>query len=215
MDAAVAAARAVFPGRTVTPIDTRRALLVRLADALVAEFDGFARLLTAEQGKPYTDARTEILASAYWLKGAATLDLPVTINEDSAERYSDTRRVPIGVVGAIAPWYFPMVLAMFKLGPALLAGNTVPGYFVPVTILNNPPEASRIVQEEQFGPVPPLLKFRGIDEVIARPMQAAMGWVPRSGEARMPRSRWPSGLSAARCGSTRRSISAPSQPLAA
>jgi aldehyde dehydrogenase (NAD+) len=73
-----------------------------------------------------------------WLKGAATLDLPVTVNEDSAERYSETRHVPIGVVGAIAPWNFPMILAMFKVGPALLAGNTLvlkPSPFTPLTTL--------------------------------------------------------------------------------
>src|SRR3546814_20148423 len=44
----------------------------------------------------------------------------------------------------------------------------VPGYFIPVTILDNPPEDSRIVQEEQFGPVLPLIKFDDFDDVVAR-----------------------------------------------
>src|SRR3546814_13726828 len=70
--------------------------------------------------------------------GAASLDLPVTVNEDSAERYSETRHVPLGVVGAISPWNFPLLLAMFKVGPTLLAGNTMvlkPSPFTPLSTL--------------------------------------------------------------------------------
>ena len=138
LDAAVDAARAAFPGWAATPIDQRRALLNALGDAILAQVDPLKRLLTAEQGKPHGDAEAEIGGAGMWLKGAATLDLPVTINEDSVERYSETRRVPIGVVGAIAPWNFPMILAMFKVGPALLAGNTMvlkPSPFTPLTTL--------------------------------------------------------------------------------
>ncbi|WP_394648632.1 aldehyde dehydrogenase family protein [uncultured Sphingomonas sp.] len=138
LDEAVASARAAFPGWAATPIEERRALIDRLGDAVMAQLDGFARLLTAEQGKPHGDAQNEIGGAALWLKGAATLDLPVTVNEDSGDRYSETRHVPIGVVGAIAPWNFPMVLAMFKVGPALLAGNTMvlkPSPFTPLTTL--------------------------------------------------------------------------------
>ncbi|QQV77385.1 aldehyde dehydrogenase family protein [Sphingomonas aliaeris] len=138
LDAAVDAARAAFPGWAATPIDDRRAALNALGDAILANIDGLKRLLTAEQGKPHGDAESEIGGAGMWLKGAATLDLPVTVNEDSAERYSETRHVPIGVVGAIAPWNFPMILAMFKVGPALLAGNALvlkPSPFTPLTTL--------------------------------------------------------------------------------
>jgi aldehyde dehydrogenase (NAD+) len=96
------------------------------------------RLLTAEQGKPHGDAKMEVYGAAMWLKGAASLEMPVVVNEDSPARLSETRRVPIGVVGAIAPWNFPLVLAMFKVGPAILAGNTVvlkPSPFTPLTSL--------------------------------------------------------------------------------
>ena len=82
------------------------------------------RLLTAEQGKPHGDAKMEVYGAAMLAAGAASLELPVIVNEDSAARLSETRHVPIGVVGAIAPWNFPLILAMFKVGPALLAGNT-------------------------------------------------------------------------------------------
>jgi acyl-CoA reductase-like NAD-dependent aldehyde dehydrogenase len=138
LDAAIYAARAAFPGWAATPIDERRAALDRLGDAVLANIDGFKRLLTAEQGKPHSDAEMEVGGAGMWLKGAATLELPVTVNEDSPDRYSETRHVPIGVVGAIAPWNFPMILAMFKVGPALLAGNTIvlkPSPFTPLTTL--------------------------------------------------------------------------------
>jgi aldehyde dehydrogenase (NAD+) len=138
LDKAVAAARAAFPAWAATSIEERKAKLNELAAAIMGSADTLKRLLTAEQGKPLGDAEFEVMGSAMWLQGAAMLDLPVTINEDTAERYSETRHVPIGVVGAIAPWNFPMVLAMFKLGPALLAGNTVvlkPSPFTPLTTL--------------------------------------------------------------------------------
>jgi aldehyde dehydrogenase (NAD+) len=138
LDDAVAAARAAFPGWAATPLDERRAKLNALGDAVLANVDGFMRLLTSEQGKPHSEAQGEVIGAGYWLKGAAALQMPVTVNEDSDDRYSETRHVPIGVVGAISPWNFPMILAMFKVGPALLAGNTMvlkPSPFTPLTTL--------------------------------------------------------------------------------
>ena len=138
LDAAVAAARAAFPGWRDTPVEARREAIIALADRLIAEVEPMKRLLTREQGKPHKDAAEELLGAASWLKAAASLDIPVTVNEDSAERYSETRHVPIGVVAAIAPWNYPLILASFKLGPALLAGNCVilkPSPFTPLTAL--------------------------------------------------------------------------------
>lgn len=138
LDAAIAAARAAFPAWSAKSLDERRAVLNQMGDAILANIDPLKRLLTREQGKPHHEAEGEIIGAGYWLKGAASLDLPVTVNEDSDERYSYTRHVPLGVVGAIAPWNFPMILAMFKIGPALLAGNTMvlkPSPFTPLTTL--------------------------------------------------------------------------------
>ncbi len=138
LDRAVAAARDAFPAWSATPIEERRRLLNALGDAVLAHVDPLKRLLTSEQGKPHAEAEGEVIGAGYWLKGAASLDLPVVVNEDSAERYSETRRLPLGVVGAIAPWNFPLVLAMFKVGPALLAGNTMvlkPSPFTPLSTL--------------------------------------------------------------------------------
>ena len=138
LDAAVAAARGAFAGWRDTPIETRRKAIIALADRLIEEVEPMKRLLTREQGKPHKDAAEEVLGAANWLKAAASLDIPVTVNEDSAERYSETRHVPLGVVAAIAPWNYPLILASFKLGPALLAGNCVilkPSPFTPLTAL--------------------------------------------------------------------------------
>ncbi|WP_254288306.1 aldehyde dehydrogenase family protein [Sphingomonas liriopis] len=138
LDAAVAAARAAFPGWSATPIASRRAVLEAMADRMLADIHGLKRLLTREQGKPLAEAEGEIGAAAHWLKGTAALELPGGVIEDSADRLVETQAVPLGVVGAIAPWNFPMLLAMFKLGPALLAGNTVvlkPSPFTPLTLL--------------------------------------------------------------------------------
>ena len=175
LDAAIAAARAAFPGWAATPIAERREALDKLGDAVLAHIDDFKRLLTAEQGKPHADAEMEVGGAGMWLKGAATLDLPVTVNEDSAERYSETRHVPIGVVGAIAPWNFPMILAMFKVGPALLAGNTMvlkPSPFTPLTTLKFgelaagilPPGVLNVVTgSDRLGPW--MTEHPGIDKV--------------------------------------------------
>ncbi|MCH7627638.1 MULTISPECIES: aldehyde dehydrogenase family protein [Novosphingobium] len=138
LDAAVAAAKKAFPGWAATPIAERKAKLVELANAIFGNIEGFARLLTKEQGKPGTEAQGEIMGAGYWLQAFTALDLPETVNEDSDERISITRHVPLGVVGAIAPWNFPMILAMFKVAPALLAGNTMvlkPSPFTPLCTL--------------------------------------------------------------------------------
>ena len=138
LDRAVAAARSAFPAWAATPIDERKAKIKALGDAVFANADALAGLLTKEQGKPLHEARAEIMGAGYWLHSYTALDLPVTVNEDSDVRYSETRHVPLGVVGAIAPWNFPMLLAMFKVPPALLAGNTLvlkPSPFTPLSTL--------------------------------------------------------------------------------
>lgn len=138
LDAAVAAARAAQPAWAAKTMDERRAVLNAMGDAILANVDELKRLLTSEQGKPHHEAEGEVIGAGYWLKGAASLDLPREVVEDSAERRVETRRVPLGVVGAIAPWNFPLILAMFKVGPGLLTGNTMvlkPSPFTPLTTL--------------------------------------------------------------------------------
>jgi len=138
LDRAVAAARGAFPGWAATAHAERAAQVTALAASVEDHADGFALLLTREQGKPLAEARREVLGLAAWLRAAASLELPVTVHEDSPARYCETRHVPIGVVAAIAPWNYPLLLAAFKLGPALVAGNCVvlkPSPFTPLTSL--------------------------------------------------------------------------------
>jgi aldehyde dehydrogenase (NAD+) len=138
LDAAVAAARKAFPAWSATPIEKRREALLGIAGVLGGNVEELKRLLTSEQGKPHEGAMGDILGGAYWCQATSTLEIPEKVVEESAERHGVTRHVPIGVVGAIAPWNFPIILAMFKVAPALLAGNTVvlkPSPFTPLTTL--------------------------------------------------------------------------------
>ena len=126
VDAAVARAKAAFPGwRDVSPPD-RAALLRRLADAIEAEREALAVLEARNAGKPIGDARGEIgmvVETFRFYAGAPERLLGQTI--PVAGGIDMTFREPLGVVGLIVPWNFPLTIASWKLGPALAAGNTV------------------------------------------------------------------------------------------
>jgi aldehyde dehydrogenase (NAD+) len=138
LDRAVAAARAAWPGWRAMPYTERQAAL-RSIGALVAEHaEELKQLLTAEQGKPHVAALGEIQAAAWWIGVVAEQLLPETVNTDMPGLRSVTSHVPLGVVGAIVPWNFPVLLAIWKIGPALLAGNTMvlkPSPFTPLATL--------------------------------------------------------------------------------
>ena len=122
---AVAAARGAFPAWAAHPISERRVVLRAMADAIDANIELLARLVTAEQGKPLAIAQGEVGGLSYWLRETARMELPEIVNQDDHERLSVTRRIPLGVVAAITPWNYPIGQNSFKLGPAMLAGNTV------------------------------------------------------------------------------------------
>ncbi len=125
LDQAVAAAKAAFPAWAATPIEARRTALVAMADAIQANAPELARLLTQEQGKPIAAATGEVYGAAAFFRYFATLDLPPKILDDGPHRKVEVRRRPLGVVGAIVPWNFPIILMAFKVPAALLAGNTL------------------------------------------------------------------------------------------
>ncbi|WP_103727652.1 aldehyde dehydrogenase family protein [Novosphingobium sp. HII-3] len=138
LDEAVAAARRAFPAWRATPLEQRRAAVAKFAEVLAAHAQDFARLFTLEQGRPVAKAAQEIMGAAFWCQTVSQQEIPVVVNEDSAERRSETRHVPIGVVGGIVPWNFPMLLGVWKIAPALLTGNTIvikPSPFTPLTML--------------------------------------------------------------------------------
>jgi betaine-aldehyde dehydrogenase len=138
-DRAVAAARAAYPAwRVVKPAD--RARLLRRVAALVEEHgDELSHLETSNTGKPLGDSRWEIGMVAdvfHFYAGAVEKHYGETI--PVAGGVDMTFREPLGVVGLIVPWNFPLMLASWKLGPALACGNTVvlkPAELTPLTAL--------------------------------------------------------------------------------
>jgi acyl-CoA reductase-like NAD-dependent aldehyde dehydrogenase len=80
----------------------------------------------------------EVQAAAFWCHAVSQQDIPVDVTEDTPERRSETRHVPLGVVGAIVPWNYPILMAIWKIAPALLTGNCIvvkPSPFTPLTLL--------------------------------------------------------------------------------
>jgi acyl-CoA reductase-like NAD-dependent aldehyde dehydrogenase len=147
VDAAVARARTAFPAwRALAPAD-RAALLHRLADTVAEHAGELATLEARNAGKPIGDARDEIemVEQTFRYYAAAPQRLlgqtiPVTGGVDM------TFREPLGVVGLIVPWNFPLLIASWKVAPALAAGNTIvlkPAELTPLTAL----ELERIALE--------------------------------------------------------------------
>ncbi len=138
LNQAVAAARAAFPAWSKKPIEERRAVVQAISATIKENLDELFRLLTAEQGKPHAQAQGEIMGASLMAGAQSTLDLDDEINEDTDERLSRTRRVPVGVVGGIVPWNFPVMMAVQKIAPALLSGCTIvlkPSPFTPLATL--------------------------------------------------------------------------------
>ncbi|MDH4399560.1 aldehyde dehydrogenase family protein [Sphingorhabdus sp.] len=122
---AVTASAAAFPTWSATSLDERRAVLIKMAEAIETNLESIARTLTSEQGKPIGDAQGEVGGAAYFLRYYAGLEIPVEMIEDSEARRIELHRRPLGVVAAIVPWNFPVLTAVNKVGAALITGNTV------------------------------------------------------------------------------------------
>jgi acyl-CoA reductase-like NAD-dependent aldehyde dehydrogenase len=138
LDEAVAAAQAAFPAWSATAIDERRAVLIKIADVIQANINDLARLLVQEQGKPLQDAMGEVFGASAFFRYFASLSLDPKVVADDATSRIEVRRKPLGVVGCIIPWNFPVMLMAFKVPAALLAGNTVivkPAPTTPLTAL--------------------------------------------------------------------------------
>jgi acyl-CoA reductase-like NAD-dependent aldehyde dehydrogenase len=137
LDDAFDAAAAAF-GAWRRDEDARRAVMRDAAGAIEHAVDDLAAVLTAEQGKPLAEAREEIAATVAWLRYYAELAVPREVLRDDDERFEEVVRRPLGVVAAIAPWNYPLVLAMWKIAPALRAGNTLvvkPSPYTPLSTL--------------------------------------------------------------------------------
>lgn len=125
LDEAVDAAKRAFPAWSALPAAERQKLVAKIGDVIDANAEQFMSLLTKEQGKARAGAEWEIGGSAIWCREIATQSLETHVVEKSETRTVETRRVPLGVVGGITPWNFPLLLAVWKIAPALVAGNTM------------------------------------------------------------------------------------------
>src|ERR687889_1638944 len=146
-DRVIARAKEAFPAwRDVEPADRAR-LLRRLADALESERENLAQLESKNTGKPIGDSRGEmgmVAETFYYYAGMPERLLGDTIPVSGG--VDVTFREPLGVVGLIVPWNFPLTIASWKMAPALAAGNTLvlkPAELTPLTAV----EFERIARE--------------------------------------------------------------------
>lgn len=138
LDEAVAAAAAAQSAWSRRPLAERRALLANYADAIDSRADELAVLLTKEQGKPLADAKFEVQRTRYYLEQLAGIDLPDEVLLEDDQRRVIMTHGPLGVVGAITPWNFPVVIAVAKIVSALVTGNAIvlkPSPYTPLTSL--------------------------------------------------------------------------------
>jgi len=142
VNAAVAAAEAAFPAWAGTPPRERAALLLRIADHIDAEAPAYAALESRNTGKPLAAMLADELPSIAdvfrFFAGACRSPQGIAAGEYLPGHTSLIRRDPVGVVGAIAPWNYPLMMAAWKIAPAIAAGNTLilkPSELTPLTLL--------------------------------------------------------------------------------
>jgi len=140
VDAAVAAARSAQPAWAARPDAERKEILMKVAQVLTDNTEYLAKWITEEQGKPLAGPGSmfEMQACVGWTQVPASLDLPVEVVFEDESRRDEMHRRPIGVIGAIAPWNWPLMIAIWQVIPALRAGNTVvlkPSEYTPIGTL--------------------------------------------------------------------------------
>ncbi|WP_350655789.1 aldehyde dehydrogenase family protein [Psychrobacter sp. S1-30-MNA-CIBAN-0213] len=140
---AVAAAKAAFPAWSALTYEQRRDQLMQLADAVEDHGEELMTLLTKEQGKPtkgFADlgAGFELGGTLAWIRATASMDLESETIQDNDIARIELHRKPLGVVGSITPWNYPLLIGIWHIIPALLTGNTVvmkPSEMTPLTVL--------------------------------------------------------------------------------
>jgi acyl-CoA reductase-like NAD-dependent aldehyde dehydrogenase len=140
IDTAVAAARRAFPKWSALPDGERVAKLNAVADLITQHHQELAQLVTREQGKTQSGpgANLELGGAAAWTRATASLTLPEQVIQDDAAGKIVVHRKPVGVVGSITPWNWPLMIAVWHIMPALRVGCTVvikPSPFTPLSTL--------------------------------------------------------------------------------
>jgi acyl-CoA reductase-like NAD-dependent aldehyde dehydrogenase len=171
----VKSAKAAFKTWSKTSFDDRRKALLAWADAVDANADGFAKTLTMEQGKPLAQATAEVGMVSIWTRGLSSIEIKENVIEETDDRKIVQRYTPIGVVGAIVPWNYPVLLAIGKIVSAVYTGNPVivkPSPFTPYCDLKLVELATRffppgVVQclsgDDSLGPM--FTEHPGIDKI--------------------------------------------------
>jgi betaine-aldehyde dehydrogenase len=158
VDRAVAAAQRAFPGWAATPPGERADALFKLADAIEEHADELADLEAADAGKPrsafYEDEIPFMCDNLRFFGGAGRVMEGKASGEYVANRTSIIRREPIGVVGQITPWNYPLMMAIWKIGPALATGNTIvlkPAETTPISTVKLAELAGEILPKGVFN----------------------------------------------------------------
>jgi acyl-CoA reductase-like NAD-dependent aldehyde dehydrogenase len=128
VDAAVAAARAAYRDWRATPAPRRGEILLRTGLLLEQRKEELARTMTREMGKVLEEARGDVqeaIDMAFFAAGLGRRPFGETIPSELPDKVCFTWREPVGVVGVITPWNFPVAVPSWKLFPALVAGNTI------------------------------------------------------------------------------------------
>ncbi|CUH81215.1 aldehyde dehydrogenase family protein [Tropicibacter naphthalenivorans] len=127
LDAAVARAQTAFESWSQTPDAELQAYCEKVAGAIGEHAEELAQMVTKEQGKPLNGlgSRWEIGGAQAWAWYTASLSLPPKTLQDTNEGRVELHRKPLGVVGSITPWNFPVMIAVWHILPALRTGNTV------------------------------------------------------------------------------------------
>lgn len=140
LNAAVARAKAAQPAWDALGHEKRIELMNKMADAVDARAEELAVLLSREQGKPLNgpNARFEVGACSAWLRTTAATALEPEVVVDDGDTHAELHYRAVGVVGAIGPWNWPIMIATWQIAPALRMGNTVvlkPSEYTPLSVL--------------------------------------------------------------------------------
>lgn len=197
LDLAVGAARTAFAAWSTTSFEQRASCITAIADCIETHAYELGDILTREQGKPLAESVFEAMATAFFFRHVASARPSTGAVDDGQGRRIETVRQPLGVVGAIVPWNYPLSLLAFKVPAALMAGNTVvlkPAPSTPLATLRLgelvrdilPPGVLNIIADDgSLGEVlsrhPGIAKisFTGSTETGKKVMTAAAGTLKR------------------------------------
>jgi len=179
LDDAVAAARAAQPDWAGLGHEKRSEYLHKAADAVEGNAEALAELLSREQGKPVKNgpnAAFEVGGCSAWLRASADFPLEPEVLVDDESGYAEMEYVPLGVVGAIGPWNWPMMITVWQVAASLRMGNTVvvkPSEYTPLSVLGLVHVLNQALPEDVLRVVPgggevgkALSTHSGVDKIM-------------------------------------------------